>query len=295
MVEHAALATSSHMHTRLLLTAAAFAALTSCTPSGVSVDSTNAATTTESILSGLAQDQPVVVWKAMSETQQNDLQSVVGELAAAMDPQVYDRSFGIFRKVVQIAKTKRSFVLGNAQVQSTDGFDLDAARADWDRVVKVLETVAESDLKTLDGLRGLQLETFLATTGASVMGQLHQLAALSTEAEWPAFTSFGVEDLGDGRVRVTSPDRESNEMAFVEVEERWIPEDMNKSWGMVVAQMRKGIRELDMSKDRAKTLQMLGAIDGTLDGLLAANSQEEFDETLGNMMAAAFGFGAQPR
>jgi len=145
--------------------------LTACGDSAPSVPDTPDGTV-KAVADGLANNNPRVVWAAMPESWQKDVDGVVDSFADAVDTEIYDKSFALISKLGDVLKNKKSLILELAKdEQAGRQLPLDASKIEtnYDAVVSMVNTIAKSDLAKKDSLKSMNIGKFLGSTGASIM------------------------------------------------------------------------------------------------------------------------------
>lgn len=251
----------------------------------------------EHIAHRLADGRVEVVWQALPASYRTDVEGLVHDFAKVMDDEVWDRSFGVMRKLVMVLDEKRSFILDHPMIASQVDPSNDPAE-NWDDVVGALKTITTSQISTIDGMRQLDVEAFLRDTGGELVERLRHASALtaddkfavqmdalaSTKASIVARTGETVT------VRVETPGQPAREEKLVRVEDRWIPEEIARDWNGTMARARAKIDEMARGmkgSERQALLMQLGMAEAALDGLLQADSAEEFQASMGSIAGLA--------
>ena len=89
-------------------------------------------------------------------------------------------------------------------------------------------------------------------------------------------------------VLIQKPDEKTEEVEFVLVEGKWLPAAMAEGWDSGIADAREQLSQVAV--DPAQTAQagvVLAMVDGALEGLLAAQTSEEFQASLQGMIGLA--------
>lgn len=244
--------------------------------------------------------EPQAIWKALPESYQKDVQGLVSAFAEKMNAQVYDDGFRLAGKLVKVLETKKDFVLGHPQVQGVVKAE-DVSKG-WDPAVRSLATLMASDIGTVEGLKKLDVEKFLAGPIAAVMEDLLKAAEVAA-AQMP---SKGAPNLADMRtqlraskvtvekvegdqatVRIEIPGEKPEVEEMVKVEGKWIPKKLADAWPAAMVQAKAAVA--GMKIEPAMVVQfngLKGVVDPVLDGLLAAKTQEEFNGHIDSVMKA---------
>ena len=245
------------------------------------------------VVSGLKEDQPQAIWQALPASYQNDVSGVVREFAGLMEDSLWDQTFGTLGKLTRVLDEKRQFVVEHplvAQQLSTSP----NAEATYDAVVILLKTLLSSDISSLQRLSDFDGERFLATTGSQVMAQMGALAALAPN---PQETLDEISSLRvtlsrtEGNrawVMVEQPGTETKEVEMVLVEGKWVPVEMAEAWDSGIAGAREKLSQVAF--DPAQSAQagaILAMVDGAMEGLLAAQTSEQFQASVQGMVGLA--------
>lgn len=250
------------------------------------------------VLQQLSEGKPVAVWDAMPASYQSDAQGLVHIAAEKMDPEVYDRAMATVKKAAKVMKDQKQYFLGSPMFAGNP----DAAEMDknWDVIVGMLNTVATSEISTLDGLKKMDVRKFLAGDGKKVMAGLEALPnnPLGELAEAKAEITETMDN-GDVMLQVTMADGSKESDQFTQVEGRWIPKDIAEGWADEIAEAKAGMETItpeDIARQKEQAMPMLDMIDEALEKLAAAESQQEFDQAFQQvgmmiMMLGAMGGG----
>ncbi|MBM3880500.1 MAG: hypothetical protein FJ387_12425 [Verrucomicrobia bacterium] len=256
----------------------------------------------ETVITGLTDNQPQVLWHALPSSYQQDLREVISAFCASMDPQIYDRAFRILGKAVQVMSKKEEFIF-NSPIMLSTPFIESSMGARWNETVALLDTIATSDLSTLESLSRIDPGAFLASTGHKVMEGMENLSLSTTRSPgqnpWDrarqaleqARIEFQPGTNGLGLLRWSSAATDAvREVTMTAVEGRWLPADMAAAWHDRVEQAKEGLKKLggpEFEKAKPMLHLALGALEGAMDSLLQARNQQEFDTTLRSLATIA--------
>lgn len=249
------------------------------------------------VATALADGQPRALWDAMPASYQSDVTGLIGEFAEKMDEDLYNKSADVTRKAVNLLKTKKDLFL-QMQGGPVGGMfmmtDKQVLTDNWDGLTDLLDTLASSEVSTLQGLKGVDVGTFLGGTGAQVMSKTQALMKAVNPAdanELDKLRELEVEVLEStddtATVRVTSGD-ETDEMTLTRVDGRWVPDDMAEQWDAQIAEARQNLADMvddpDFEQNKAQTMTMLENVDAALDQLGQAETVEQLQQGIGGLM-----------
>jgi len=233
----------------------------------------------------LADGNPRGVWDALPASYQSDVNGLIHEYAETTDPLMWDKGFGIAGRIAGVLRDKKDFIFNSPMMAQNP--KKDEAAQNWDAVVGVLNTILESDITKRDKLMSLDLGRFLGTTGAELLADFESLAALAPTNKW----AEGVAKLrgvtakvlnttdGVAEVEVTAPGETNKVEKFVQIENRWIPEEMAADWEGMMQSARTNLAGMKQQQQQVnmQTMMIMGMVEGVLAQFENAQSQQEFD------------------
>jgi len=257
--------------------------------------------TVNAVAAALADGKPQVLWIAMPASYQKDVTGLVREFAGKVDADIYDKGWGLVKKLVKVLSEKRTFILGSPALASA-GIDKAKAEAQYDAIVGALDALTSSEVSSVAGLKSVDVGGFLRTTGAKVMGAMSKASALTKKDEYNKEFVADMKGIkaemvsvdGDtAKVKIThAGEKEPKTAELVKVEGRWVPKDMADGWAEAMADVKKNLAKMSgesMAKNKPQILAMMGAAEPMLDQLLKADSQEKFDQVIGQTMGMVMG------
>lgn len=250
------------------------------------------------VVQALADGNPRGFWDALPPSYQNDVNSLVQESADAVDPVMWDKGFRLTTRLAGVLRDKKEFIFATPMMAGVP--QKDQAMANWDSVLSLVDTIISSDISSRDRLKQFDGGHFLATTGAGLMANLSALSSLTPEDKWTA--SMDVlrgaqakllsENNGVATVEVTAKD--TNQVSkFVQVENRWVPEDLAKDWSKNITEARKSMEKMKAEREQTSmgATMVMGMVEGVLSQFENAGTQEEFNAAVMQVMQMAGGMG----
>ena len=263
--------------------------------------------TVEALVDNLKAHQPQAFWYAMPESYQKDLKEVIEAFCDQMDPNIYDRIFKILGKAGEVLETKQSMFYNSPVALSTPFID-SMAGPPWDEVVGIINLIADSEMSSMERLRSMDPGKFLATTGSEFMDRTERLRNISSRPGSPDPWQKIDEMLESANIRFTKISENKGELSYIDqknkqetkvqmvkVEGRWVPEDMNANWAKGISNAKEEMPRIngpEFQKIKPILVFGLSSLEGVLNQLLAAKSQQEFDQTLMTLTAVAQTFKA---
>lgn len=243
------------------------------------------------VLSGIRDNNPRAVWEFLPAGYQHDVNDLVHEFADRMDPALWDGLFTSLKKLVHLLKTQKRFLLDNPKLNAAESINVDDLRANWNGLVGLLETLADSEASDLERLKRLDVGDALDNTGGRLMDQLAALSRLQPENPFQrdviqrlaeVQVTLASSDGETARVRLSAPNsgEPPQEFDFVKIEGKWIPRTLAEQWTSNMDQAKARLAQLTpeaMARLKHQMLPMLKAVNTTVDALQAATTQAEFD------------------
>lgn len=255
------------------------------------------------VATGLAESRPQVLWQALPPSWQADVTALLHESAEKTDPELYELGWSLAGKIARVLDEKQTLILDHPMLAERIK-DREKTEALLHAGAGFLRTLTESDLADREALRTLDVEKFLAGTGAELLREGKELSVLlqglpgSLPTTGPAaglrLDRLRLEDVvvvhkegSTARLRIVVGEGNSTEHDFVQVEGRWVPKEMAEDWPKAIAAVRQQLAgAVPASAERKQALVVqLRMVDGALDAVLATKTAGEFQAAV----SAAFG------
>jgi hypothetical protein len=256
----------------------------------------------QKLLKDVAAGNGSAVWNALPESYQDDIHDVIGDFAVKMDADVWNSVFKTAGKLVKVLKDKKEFILGSQFTAQIPAEQMDGMKKNWDSAVGALDVIVTSEIKTLDGVKDLDVGEFLKSTGDKLMSDL-----VAAGAEATPEAKENMEKLKNAKVTLVSQDgdkatlkmemegEEPKDKEFTLVEGKWLPSDMVNDWDEQIEKAKAGLEALKITPEqKAQVTQITALADGMLDNLLAAKDQAAFDQAVQGILAFLPMFGGGP-
>jgi len=265
--------------------------------------SKSAATTPDKVVDTVAQDlsknQPQVLWNALPESYQKDVNELLSDFAAKMDKDIWNKTFELIQKIITILKTKKELILTGDMVNKAP-FDKKQMSESWGSFVAILEIIVKSELADLDKIRKLSIEKFLAGTVSSLMKKASEVSKLEKENKYNKEldkltrikTSIIKTENEETTIKIEVPDKEPEVVVFIKVDNKWIPKDLAGQWKEKISEIKNELSEASEKitvEEKQKALGMMKSFDGILDQILAAKTKEDLEPIIGQGIGMLFG------
>ena len=252
----------------------------------------------QAVMDGLEQGNLRVAWDALPGSYQQDVNDLVHTFANNMDPAVWRSGVAIAQKAVNVLKLKRQFILEHPALAGAP-IDPQVISTNWDVLVEVLATVVSSELNDLEKLKTLDVGQFIDGTGNKLMEKLASVAKVLNDEQAEGIPGFEVGNLtaakvttvsmdGDtATIRIESKDGEVEEQQAVRVEGKWLPKEMVDGWADSMAQAEQMLTVTmpqQLKENKQSVLLPMKMVEGVLDQLLEAQTAEEFNAVIQEVM-----------
>ncbi|MGC4001722.1 MAG: hypothetical protein QM811_00590 [Pirellulales bacterium] len=260
--------------------------------------------TVKTIAASVADGKFEVLWQALPASYQKDVEKILDEFSENMDEDVWNKGSKLAEKVSKVLTTKQDFIVANpiiGQVVAQGKMKPEDLKVVLTEVGGLLGDL-QSHAKTLDDVGDLDIEEVLATLGtrAKTFDVLAEKLAPSPDLQ------KGMKALKDVKVKlvsstsdtavldVTDPEGKVKTEEYVNVEGKWLPKKMSEEWKKSMADALKKVEALDISaEDKQKALLGAGMVEGIVDSILNAKTQQEFDAVVLQIIPLLQGGGAR--
>jgi hypothetical protein len=248
-------------------------------------------------VAGQLHDQhPEVLWEALPPSYRSDITELVHGYAGKLDAQLYGQAFDLIGRAVEILKTKKQIFLDSKTFERIAAADREEVGQHWDSIVGMVETVTTSDLASLEQLQTIDIGTFLATTGRTLMQQAADASrsiqddpySSEVETKLSQVKVETVEVEGDLAIlRITVPDQPTEEVRMVRIEDRWVPKELADDWEKGMAEAREQLAKLDessMAQGKMQAALAMGMLDAFLTQIEQAETPDELDQVINGVL-----------
>jgi hypothetical protein len=248
-----------------------------------------------STLRALGDGRPVVLWNSLSELRQNEVRKLLTEAAGQIDPELWERSVALLGKGARVIREKKPFAMDCRPLKALPvHLPPEELRQPMENLAAALESVATGELKTVDGLKNVDPSAWLSGAGAKTFGHLKLAArALGESDPFPKLSQARavlIDESPEGAVvRIEYAGESPVVVSLAKVEGRWLPADLAPgAWDERLASLRTDIQKLPawQAENKDRVIAQLKRADKALDTALAAKSQKEFDDALGEFSSA---------
>jgi len=250
----------------------------------------------QAVFEGLKSSKPIVVWNALPDAAQTTLNSLVSKLANGVDAEVWNHTAVNVKKLVTLLETKKEFILASPLWKSGPLPKLDQVKASWDPTVKLLRTIADSELIDQQKMSSFDGHNFLDSTGAKVFTELRALTKTMKSDPLAIIDTakFTVKKQSDtsAKLTITLPDPKAKpiELGLTIVDGKWTCAQLNMGaslGGFFLQAYLDPFRPYQLVEWKGDYLNNMERLGKILDNLQAAKTSQEFQKVVGGQL---FGF-----
>jgi hypothetical protein len=233
-----------------------------------------------------------ILWHAMPTSYQTDINAIAQLAGSKVDPEIYDKSFGLFGRFAEVADKQKSFILNTKLGGELAAEQIAEIEAAWPSIIGFIQTIVSSSISSSAGLRAFDGQGFSEQTLPALFKYSNDLAAISKEENPFGSLEFDrlktIENADTAAViEITFTNGDVETEDFIKVENRWVPTEMATNWSTQIADTEKKLEAIsseEMAKNKPQIMGMITMLDGILKQLEKAETQEQFDQALRGAM-----------
>jgi hypothetical protein len=233
-----------------------------------------------------------ILWHAMPNSYQTDINAIAQLAGSKVDPEIYDKSFGLFGRFAEVADKQKSFILNTKLGGELAAEHIAEIEAAWPSIIGSIQTIVTSSISSSAGLRAFDGQGFSEQTLPALFKYSNDLAAISKEENPFGSLEFDrlktIENADTAAViEITFTNGDVETEDFIKVENRWVPTEMATNWSTQIADTKKKLEAIsseEIAKNKPQLMGMITMLDGILTQLEKAETQEQFDQALRGAM-----------
>lgn len=231
-----------------------------------------------------------ILWQALPESYQNELNEVVRMAADQIDDEVYDKGLSMVSRWIDVLEDKRDFTFN---LSSMSREDRDMFRKTWPSIMGMKDTLISSQIGSIDGLRSFDGKEFFHNTVSDILKYVAELSKIFSDGhltllELDRLSVVSVVESDGDRVelKITVPNEPEETHTFVQVEGKWLPAEMVAEWPTWVNEAKirfASTSSITMNKNKAQAMMILFFIESLLIRIEGATTQEEFENAFNEL------------
>ncbi|MGI9474304.1 MAG: SHD1 domain-containing protein, partial [Rubripirellula sp.] len=200
-------------------------------------------------------------------------------------------------KVLEVLSNKKDFVLNSQLMAQAPPGTMPMIQQAYDPTVGIIYEVALLSFDT-SALETQTVTQLMNTRGPRIGGHLKAITAMLPPQMIDGFTSqivINQTDANNGTITAPNNEGGTETTEMVQHMGRWIPKELAETWSQskdsFIGEMQTELQNAQQGEAVAQANMMAGLVttmaNGILDPMLAANSQQDFDQALMQVMGMA--------
>ena len=250
------------------------------------------------IVRELKNKNPIVVWDALPGSKQKQVQEMV-KLAAT---RVEQRTLNVVKKfrgdLFSALKTKKQFILNSSAIPIPPD-QKEVLKNSYDSIVALLEAYIPIEWMDASNLQQAEMRDLFSSYVENVIRKAKGVEkTLPSNSPFKAMLSPSsveakVESISSTEAMITFivPGQPGSPTKFVLSDGRWLPEAMLANWDQSIGEVKAVIQK---ANPKDLHMQVAGAMvfaNGLLGTVSTAETQQDFDDAIGQMMGMMPGMG----
>ena len=233
-----------------------------------------------------------ILWHAMPASYKTDINAIAQLAGSKVDPEIYDKIFGLVGRFAEVADKQKSFILNTSLGGALPADQIDEIEAAWPSIIGFVKTIVTSSISSSAGLRAFDGEIFSEQTLPALFKYSNDLGVLSKEEN--PFLSLEFESMKTlentdktAVLEIAFNKGGVETKGFIRVENRWVPTKIATNWSTEMAAAKKHLEVIsseEIAKNKPQLMGMITMLDGILTQLDTAETQEQFDQALQGAM-----------
>jgi len=233
----------------------------------------------QDVLKEIGDGNAAALWDALPATYQNDVSFLLHTVATKIDPDVWDKTFELGRKLVEVLETKKQMFLPLWQMSGNRVPG--EIEATYDAFFDMLSLLVNSEISKLENVKKLDIGKFVSDTGSKLIKRNMALGEQIGRGLWQPWQAKDIKvtlvgsDQGVATLNIEVPGKPVQTKQFVQVEGKWVPQEMATSWAATMARTKAYVQTMEPDPE-----SIVVPFDRTivrLDHLAKAENQTQFN------------------
>lgn len=239
----------------------------------------------------------LVVWDMLPAKKQAEVQELVRLASSRVEQRTLDLIKRFRSELLGALRSKREFVLNSKVIPYPPG-QVELLETSYDGIVNLIEAMIAEDLLDASTLQNTELRVVSRKYINDVMARAEELDRL-IPADSPLKSmimnpelkfDFKVESSTqyEAMISAVAPGQTNRvPQKFTFADGRWLPAELVQSWDSAMAQSMGGLQSLDPKQLHKQIGQGLLFVNGILSSISSAETQQEFDEAIQQLIGLA--------
>ncbi len=246
------------------------------------------------VIRELKNDNPIVIWDALPASKQKEVEEVVKLASTRIEQKTLNLIKKFRGELLTTLKSKKQFVLNSKTLPMQPDQKLILAKS-YDSIVSMVEATIPIEWMDVSYLQNSDIRDMLSGYVGNLASKANALQrSLPEDGPYKAMVipkpeSARAESLSSNSANVTFelPGGQGVPVKYVLSEGRWLPEGMVSNWDQAMAQAKGVLESANPKQIHTQVgIAMLSA-NAALGAISTAESQEEFDERIVELMGMA--------
>jgi len=218
------------------------------------LDSSSPTATVHSILKGVLNYQPDIIWDALPKSYQADINKMLISMSLMTEKDVFEKYGSLVRRLLAAVKLKKAMIVNTIKKMAPPNKQASIAPA-FDVWVMFLDIIYNSPFTHYDQIQQADFGKIISKDGARLM---KAFLAIDPKfgIKFKELANFSAKEVSRQGQEVTLSlfDKKvviDPKMVFVQVEGRWIPKQLATNWKTYLARVNS---QVAMPKDKLKEL-----------------------------------------
>ncbi len=245
------------------------------------------------IVRELTNENPIVVWDAIPASKQKKIQEIVRLATSRVEQKTLTAIKKFRNELLTALKTKKQFILNSNQIPIPPD-QKDVLKSSYDSLVSLVEAYIPEEWTDASYLQQTEIRDLLAVYVGNITDKANELDKLlpnnsPMKKANQVLPTAKVEDATakEAMISLEVPGQALPPMKFVATEGRWLPESVVGAWDQGVDQVTASLKAADPKTIHQGVTGALLVATGVLGTISSAETQEEFDEAIGQLMQMA--------
>jgi hypothetical protein len=249
--------------------------------------------TAEALGVALAEFDMVTIWDAFPAKQQTDIEEVMRLAANSIDSATWSSVASLLKKASKLVGEKKEFFLKNSLLAGAVP-DTPETHQMWDAAAELLGSYTNSSITDQDAMKNFSMSQFIAGDVPKIRSAFEKLQSLTVNLQDSPFNNVAAlptietvsESASEAVFKITQGGQ-TTEQTFVKADNRWVPVEMVKDWDQDIAEAKmalQGLSKPEAQQGMAAARAMLLMAEGQIDLMLAAQTQEQFDKVVNDIV-----------
>ena len=230
----------------------------------------------------------------MPSSYHGDINSVVHLLSGKVDDEIYNKSFDLIRRAIDVANKQEDFILNTKFGGKFSTENIAKLEVTWSSVICLFKCIASSAIADAEGLRSFDGRNFFASTVSSLIGHTKDISLLSTGKNPFEYSSIDVLKSNNIStiLRLTASDGSAIRIEFTYMQGRWIPIYITDNWTNIISEIKGKIEAINpeyVTKNKFQFITFLSMLESALEQIEIAENQVQFDRSLQRLMIPLMG------